>query len=286
MWSQFASLVSDLTVTKGNHSDVFVLARRSRAMSLSAETIWSLLPPLTVTAPEVSIAGIVEPANDVGDYAFDYAINGDRTHPAIVDAIGHDTHAAVMAVMAISAYRHNRRQAVGLAQLWEVMNASVRAHLGDERFVTALMAELDNVTGRLTWCNAGHPAPLLIRDGRRASQLLSQPTAPLGLDGGVPEVAEEDLQPGDRLLFFTDGVVDARHRRRPFGSERLIDLVLRETAAGRSLSETVRPVSHAWSQHHEGDIPDDGTLLMCEWTGTSSSSVDNREVEAVSSGRR
>jgi len=92
-------------------------------MSLSAEMIWSVLPPLTT--PSVVITGIVEPAHDVdvdGD-VFDYAVNADFIgHLANFDAMGHDTQAAVMAMVAVSAFQHSRRQSVGLAQHCKTMD--------------------------------------------------------------------------------------------------------------------------------------------------------------------
>jgi hypothetical protein len=71
---RFAGLVADVLVTKGTYTDRFFQARRQQPMSLSAEMQWSLLPPLMMTTPQVSVAGILEPAYTVGGDSFDYAL--------------------------------------------------------------------------------------------------------------------------------------------------------------------------------------------------------------------
>lgn len=75
------------------------------------------------------------------------------------------------------------------------------------------MMILDITTGRLQWVNAGHPAPLLIRDRAVLDRLEGPTTLPVGFGGQEPVVSERMLQPGDRLLCFTDGLIEEHHRR-------------------------------------------------------------------------
>ena len=110
-WSAFASIVAELLVTKGAHTDVYFAARRTRPMGLAAEMQWHLLPPLTVSSPRVTIAGVLEPAYEVGGDAFDYAINHGTAHFAIFDAMGHGVDASVMATVAVGACPSRRRAA-------------------------------------------------------------------------------------------------------------------------------------------------------------------------------
>lgn len=84
-------------------------------MSVAAEIQWSLLPPLAMPIPQVSVAGILEPAYNVAGDSFDYALNEDILHVAMVDAMGHGLDAATMATVAVGAYRHARRSAIGLS---------------------------------------------------------------------------------------------------------------------------------------------------------------------------
>jgi serine phosphatase RsbU (regulator of sigma subunit) len=66
-------------------------------MGLAAEMQWQLLPPLTFVTPRVVIAGLLEPAYEVAGDAFDYALNGDTAHLAVIDPVGHDITASVLA---------------------------------------------------------------------------------------------------------------------------------------------------------------------------------------------
>src|SRR6185437_13619161 len=161
---QLAVLAGGMLAAKNAYTDQFLQARRSAPMSLSAEIQWALLPPMTMMTPQVALAGILEPAYDVAGDSFDYAINDDVVHLAVIDAMGHGLNAAMLATLAISAYRHARRTDVGLADLYELMDAVIEKQFGPDQFVTAQMMRLDIATGHLQWVNAGHPAPLLIRD--------------------------------------------------------------------------------------------------------------------------
>jgi serine phosphatase RsbU (regulator of sigma subunit) len=123
--------------------------------------------------------------------------------------------------------------------------------------------------------NAGHPEPLLLRHGRLVKSLHTESGPPMGLDplaGGTAarEVAVERLEPGDRVLFYTDGVTEARSPDAEFfGTQRLTDLLARHLAAGLNTPETMRRVIRALLQHQQGQLTDDATLLLLEWRTAS-----------------
>jgi hypothetical protein len=267
---RLAGLVADMIVTKDSYTDVFFQARRSQPMSLAAEIQWTLLPPLAMLTPQVALAGILEPAYDVAGDSFDYAINDSIVHLAVIDAMGHGLNAAILATLAISVYRHARRAGVGLAELYGLMDAAVDQQFGPDQFVTAQMVRLDIATGRLQWVNAGHPAPLLIRGHRVIRALESPGTLPVGIGGAAPHISEEQLSRGDRVLFFTDGVIE-EHRPggEQFGQERFVSFVERADGAGGSVQEIVRALSHALTRARGGATTDDATLFLMEWRGGS-----------------
>ena len=91
---RLAGLVADMLVTKNAYTDQFFQARRREPMSVAAEIQWSLLPPLSMSVPQVAVAGILEPAYDVAGDSFDYALNDDILHVAMIDAMGHGLDAA------------------------------------------------------------------------------------------------------------------------------------------------------------------------------------------------
>jgi serine phosphatase RsbU (regulator of sigma subunit) len=263
-----AALVAELVVSKGQYGDALAMARRREELTLAAEMQWSLLPPLTAATPHVVVSGMLEPSYDIGGDTFDYGLDSARASIAIFDAMGHGLPAAVLASAAVAAYRHSRRCGDELGQTYARMDEVIASQYGPERFVTAQFGQLELATGRLCWINAGHPAPLLVRRGRVIRSLPCAPTLPAGLGGEVAEVAEAGLEPGDRLLFFTDGVVEARSPDGEFfGLERLADLLARETAAGLPTPETVRRLTRAILAHQEGALQDDATTLLLEWRG-------------------
>jgi serine phosphatase RsbU (regulator of sigma subunit) len=265
---RFAGLLADVLVTKGMYTDRFFQARRRQAMSLTAEMQWTLLPPLIMTTPQVAVAGILEPAYSVAGDSFDYALNGDALHVTIIDAMGHGLDAAVMATVVIAAYRHARRDDVELPDLYAAMDRAITEQFDEEHFATVQMAHLDVGSGRLLWVNAGHPHPLLLRGGRVVRALDSPTTLPIGFGGADPEVSEETLEPGDQVLFFTDGIIEQHlSGGELFGESRLIEALEHVAQEGGSVAETVRRLSHALKRARGGATSDDATLFLLEWRG-------------------
>ncbi|WP_405521628.1 SpoIIE family protein phosphatase [Streptomyces canus] len=267
--TRLSCLVADLLVTKNAYTDQFFQARRREPMSVSAEIQWSLLPPLSMSVPQFDVAGILEPAYRVAGDSFDYALNDNILHAAVIDAMGHGLDAATMATVAVGAYRHARRVLIGLAEKYAFMNDAISRQFGPDHFVTAQLMHIDIATGELELVNAGHPAPLLIRDGQVVRQLESATTLPVGFGGEEPRIEEHTLRPGDRVLCYTDGIIEEHLASRDlFGEERLIHCVNR---LGQEPSQGVRAdlrlLSHVLKSERGGRTSDDATLFMIEWRG-------------------
>ncbi|MFG2288214.1 PP2C family protein-serine/threonine phosphatase [Streptomyces sp. NPDC048595] len=266
---RLAGLVADMLVTKNAYTDQFFLARRREPMSVSAEIQWSLLPPLTMSVPQVKVAGILEPAYRVAGDSFDYALNDNVLHMAVIDAMGHGLDAAVMATVAIGAYRHARRVFISLAEKYTFMDDAISQQFGPDHFVTAQLMHLNIATGEMELVNAGHPAPLLIRDGQVVQQLESATTLPVGFGGELPRIREHTLQPGDRVLCYTDGIIEEHVAGgEPFGEERLIACVNRlGEGPSEGMRADLRRLSHTLKRERSGRTSDDATLFMIEWHG-------------------
>ncbi|TMR40981.1 serine/threonine-protein phosphatase [Actinomadura geliboluensis] len=265
---RLAGLVADMLVTKNNYTDQFLRARRRKPMSVSAEIQWSLLPPLTMTTPQVAVAGILEPAYDVAGDSLDYALNDNVLHLAMIDAMGHGLNAAVLATVAVGAYRHARRAQPGLAELYAFMDTAIDDQFGPDHFVTAQMMRLDIGTGHLEWVNAGHPAPMLIRDHRVIGALEGPGTLPVGFGGSKPQINTRQLRRGDRVLAYTDGLVEEHTTGGAlFGEDRLIATIERVGPASASVQQMVRDLSHTLMRERGGITSDDATLFLIEWRG-------------------
>jgi hypothetical protein len=264
---RIAGLTADLVVTKSGYTDTFVRTRMGAPMSLSAHLQWQMLPPLVMTTPDVALAGALEPAYDVGGDSFDYALDDHTLHLAVFDAMGHGVEAATMATLLIAAYRHGRVNDSTLPDMYAEMD-SVMADSYPGRFATALIGRLDTVTGRLSWVNAGHPPGLLIREGRVVQELTGQVSRPAGFGDGAAHVHSTTLRPHDRILFFTDGVVEERMPDGvQFGEQRLREFIEDDTLHALPVAETVRLLSHALLRGRGGRTSDDASLLMVEWSG-------------------
>lgn len=155
---RYAHLVAMLIATKGAYGDAFEVVRRRQEMTIASELLWSLAPPVLCATDDVSIAGLLEPAYDNGGDALDYAVNNRVLHLGVFDAMGHGLAAAGVAAFALSAYRHSRRHGRDLLGTYAAMNHAVGEQFPDSRFVTAVIAQLDLDTGRLSWNQRGSSA--------------------------------------------------------------------------------------------------------------------------------
>lgn len=266
-----AALVGLLIVSKRGTSDAYARLRRTERMNVAAEMQWNLMPPRIYADERVVIGGVMEPAYEVGGDAFDFATAGDIVHLSVFDAMGHDTAAALTANLAVAACRNHRRKGRGLVETGEAIEQVVVEQFGRSRFVTGILGELDLRTGVLSWVNRGHLPPVLIRAGRWESRLHCPPAHPMGTALGLPsQVCREQLEPGDRVVLYTDGITEAHRPGGPeFGLERFIDVLIRHHADHRPVPETLRRLVRSILDHHQGCLSDDATVLLLQWHGSS-----------------
>jgi phosphoserine phosphatase RsbU/P len=260
-------LVGHLLTVKLPYGDTLEQARRTQPMTPAAELLLASLPPLTFSCHRLVVSAVLEPSYDVGGDAYDYAVDGPLAQFMVLDAMGRGMRAGLTCVVAMAAMRTARRENKGLSAMARAADAAIEEHFGDQRFITAVLGELEMDTGRLRYINAGHPAPLLLRHGKAVRALTGGRRMPLGLDDGVLDVAEETLEPGDRLLLYTDGVIEARDDSGElFGTDRLVDLAERSAVAELPAPETLRRLAHSVMEHQGGLPTDDATILLVEWS--------------------
>jgi hypothetical protein len=264
-----ASLVAMMITSKRAYKDSFIRRTRTEPMELPAEMLRAFLPPRTIGTTHVVSTAVLEPAYQVGGDAFDHALTGTMLHASILDAMGHDLASGLTTAVALAACRKARRTGADLPQLVESVDSALARWLPDQ-FCTAVLTQLDLASGVLSWCNCGHPAPLLIRDqGLVAGAMEREADPPMGLPSalaaGPRQVHQIALEPGDRVLLYTDGVTESRMRNgTEFGLERFVDYVVRATAAGELAPETLRRLIHSILDSNSG-LQDDATILMFEW---------------------
>jgi serine/threonine protein phosphatase PrpC len=272
-----AGLLAELVVTRSAYGDAVQKARRRLPMTVPAELQWRLLPPLTFICPRATVAAVVAPTNEIAGDSFDYALNGEIFHVAIIDAMGHGMEATLLSAVATSALRNARRGGKDLAATVALMDTEISKQFGSDKFCTGIVGELDVSTGWWRWITCGHPPALLLRGGNVVKSLESAPNAPIGL--GLldePVVGQERLEPGDRLILYTDGVTEARDREGNFfGTEKLVQFAARQASSARPAAEMLRRLNHAILAHQEGELQDDATTVMVEWLSDQPAAISS-----------
>ena len=262
-----------LIATQARYTDVYNLHRRRRSLSLAASIQWDLLPPLVLKTKRMTVAGLLEPAYEVGGDSFDYALNDTQFDLAVFDAMGHGIQAALVSSLAVGSYRHDRRENQSLQRMHTSLDQALDLQFQGTIFATGLLARFDLDTGTMTWTNAGHPSPILIRGGTALGELQSVPTVPWGLatitdSVGEAPIATEMLEAGDTILFYTDGVVDAHTPGdEPFGVDRLVDLTTQHASDQEEPEEIVRQLVRSVLSHQGDELPDDATIVLFQWNG-------------------
>jgi serine phosphatase RsbU (regulator of sigma subunit) len=244
------------------YTDALHAVRRRKDTHPAAEIQQDLLPPRLARVDGADVAGGVLPGYDVGGDFFDYASNGDGLWLVIADATGKGNSAAALSSLAIGALRAARRAGAGLHEAARLADEAILS-LDMRLYLTAVLASWDVVGHRLRWINCGHPTPLVLRTDGRVEELDGERTYPLGIRFGEREfpVLSAVVEPGDRLLLYSDGVSE----RRTADGGRLGESGLRAILAElghRSAATTVRGLQDAVINASSEPLRDDATLLV------------------------
>ena len=254
-----------LASSLGMALDAALLAEEREGVLAALES--SLLPPLLPTVPEVEVAARYRAADDaarVGGDFYDLFRTGERRWTAVIgDVCG--TGPAAAAITGVARYTIRALTAeLGPSAALERLNTSIE-HYTNGRFLTAVLGDVvvgDDREVAITLAIAGHPPPLLLRDDGTTS-LLEHPHGTL--IGMFRRVSASDvvvhLAPGDALILYTDGVVEARDKDGElFGLERLASLAA--TSSGRTAEGIARRIELAAVGHAAGTVDDIAVLVL------------------------
>jgi serine phosphatase RsbU (regulator of sigma subunit) len=259
--SSAAHALAYVVIAARRHTDVFEWGQRSVPFALAAEIQRRLLPAsYTCEAGQFTLAGWLEPAATVGGDTFDYSLDRDTLHVSITDAVGHQVDAALVATLLVGALRNGRRKGLGLADQARYANDALAENAAAGQFVTGQLLQIDLNEGSASIINAGHNMPLRLRDGRVDEvDLTIEP--PFGVVPGRSfQVQAFPLEPGDRLVFLTDGMLERN------AASLDVAAALAESA-GLHPREVVHELGAAVLKATDGDLKDDATMVCLDWYG-------------------
>ena len=250
--------------------------RRIRDLTKVAEAAqYAVLTPIPPVAGPARLASAYQSASRealIGGDLYGVVETPRGLRLMIGDVRGKGIDAVQIAAVTLAAFRDGTHILSSLTELAEHCDVQLRPHLVDEDFVTVLFADIAH-DGKVEVLSCGHPGPVHARADERLALEISAPGTPLGipLDMSIaPRPHRLELKPGDRLLFYTDGLVEARtsgglfiRPEQVIGDIGTVDF---EEALTGVLSRL-----HAATR----EVRDDLALLLVEYTGAGS----NPEVE-------
>jgi serine phosphatase RsbU (regulator of sigma subunit) len=241
-------------------------------LELAAEVQRLFLPSGKPAIVGLAIAGMMHPARGVGGDYFDYfPVDAHTTQIVIADVAGKGVPAALLMSATAAALRLEANHDRNMIQQVERLNAGIHSVSDSERFVTLLLAEIDAENRTLHYVNCGHNPAVLFRAKAGTVTHLDASCPPIGLlQEEVCELASEALQPGDVLVFYTDGVTEAENRLgEEFGMERLSATILQ--GSSMPAEDLMSSIYNAAADFCIDEFNDDVTIVVvkCDFAGSA-----------------
>jgi sigma-B regulation protein RsbU (phosphoserine phosphatase) len=201
--------------------------RMSREIEIARDVQQKLFPQRVPQVPGFDCAGFCRPAQGVGGDYYDFlSFPGQRLGIALGDVAGKGIPAALLMASLQASLRGQRLAGpANLAQLMTNLNYLIYEASPDNRYATFFYGELDTATRRLDFVNAGHNAPMIFRANGGTLERLPASGTVVGLvDAGKFEQKSVQLDPGDLLLIYSDGVSEAMNTaEEEWGEQRMAD---------------------------------------------------------------
>ncbi|MEU3086205.1 PP2C family protein-serine/threonine phosphatase [Streptomyces massasporeus] len=248
-------------------TDLYLQARRRDRLTLAAEMQWQLLPGRSCVRPEYELGAQLEPAYAIFGDNFDWSASADRLSLYVTNGMGEGIEASLLTNLAINALRNARRAGLSIDDQAALADQAVYAHYRGRCYLSMLMLDFDLATGRVRVVDAGSPRMLRLRRGG-VERVPFDAQLPLGMFEETDYVVQEsDVEPGDRLVFVSDGVYGVASP----GGEAYGDAALARAIQSTRLlpaAEVPRAILREVTGHRGRSAPDDDALVVClDWRG-------------------
>lgn len=250
-----------------NGTDFFRRARRRNRLTLAAEIQWELLPGRSCVAQEYHLAGQLEPAYSICGDNFDWSAAHDHLNVSVTNGMGRGVEAALLTQLTVGALRNARRSGADLVDQAELANETIFNQCHGQRHVSTLLLRFALETGTVAAIDAGSPKLYRMRGGV-VEPITLEAQLPLGMFADTRYTEQElSIEPGDRLVIFSDGFHAAVSPRGESYETATLGAALRQTRL-QNPSGVVRTLTRGLLDHYEGiEIADDAVVLCLDWVG-------------------
>jgi sigma-B regulation protein RsbU (phosphoserine phosphatase) len=239
-------------------------AEIQKELELARRIQLSLLPAAFPDSKTFHIAARYVPMTSVAGDLYDFLVaDANQVGLMIADVSGHGVPAALIASMVKMAATSQRPNAAHPGQLLSGMNQALCGSTQGQ-YVTAAYVHLDAKSGELRYASAGHPSMLLLRNGS-VTEIVENGLLLAAVDPVIYTDRTVPIEAGDRLLLYTDGILEARSASGEMYGEKSLFAALQQTAGhspGEAADRIIASVQQ-WARSQDDDL----TVLVCDYAG-------------------
>ncbi|MGI5404520.1 PP2C family protein-serine/threonine phosphatase [Streptomyces sp. CA-135486] len=248
-------------------TDLYVLARRAARLTLAAEMQWQLLPGRSCARAEFALGAHLEPAYAIFGDNYDWSASADQLTLTVTNGMGEGIEAALLTNLAVNALRNARRAGLDLAGQAALADQAVYAQYRGNAYVSVLLLRIDLGTGDVEAVDAGSPRMWRLRE-RSVESIPFEAQLPLGMfEDSVYVPQRFTVQPGDRLLFGSDGVYEASSPEGGRYGERALARSLLSTRLLPPAQVPGAVLRELAGYHGETPLDDDALVVCLDWRG-------------------
>ncbi|WP_030912363.1 PP2C family protein-serine/threonine phosphatase [Streptomyces sp. NRRL F-5126] len=264
--SRVAVLLGHEILVAERDTDLYRRARRVSRLTLAAEMQWELLPGRACEATEYAVGAQLEPAYAIYGDNFDWSADGRSLTLAVTNGMGEGIGAALLTNLAVKALRNARRAGIGIADQAALADQALYERYRGAQHVSTLLLRIDLASGRAQAVDAGSPQ-LWRQRGRSVERIDLEAQLPLGMFEESDYTAQTlRVEPGDRMVFASDGVYEALSPRGDVFGERAL---ARAIAATSLLPAAMVPdaVLLELARYRDTETQDDALVVCVDWFG-------------------